>query len=61
MIADLCDRPPAPAETAATKCPATIAAPDTKLSVLVAEDNHCQSAGMTAMLSRLGHRFDVVT
>jgi signal transduction histidine kinase/DNA-binding response OmpR family regulator len=59
-IATLCGRLAAPAETIATKVAAPIAIPDRKLSVLVAEDNHVNQRVLTALLSRLGHQFEVV-
>ena len=59
-IATLCDRLAAPAETIATKGAVPIAIPDRKLSVLVAEDNLVNQRVLTALLSRLGHRFEVV-
>ena len=59
-IATLCDRLAAPAETIATKGAAPIATPGRKLSVLVAEDNLVNQRVLTALLSRLGHRFEVV-
>jgi signal transduction histidine kinase/DNA-binding response OmpR family regulator len=59
-IAALCGRLAAPADTIATKVAAPMETPGRKLSVLVAEDNHVNQRVLTALLSRLGHRFEVV-
>jgi CheY-like chemotaxis protein len=59
-IATLCGRFAAPAETIGTEAAEPIAIPDRKLSVLVAEDNPVNQKVLTALLSRLGHSFEVV-
>ena len=59
-IAILCGRVATPARTNTNSCNKPGKQSGRALSVLVAEDNHINQRVLTALLSRLGHTFDVV-